>query len=133
MSSKIAKNIVTILCDDIRQEVGNKDSLMGVYHEDIIFDKLPNFMQRLSIAAYFTKLNFSVSKCEIVLTLPDHEPKIVPLDHLPKAKEGENLKVHFTAGHLQVTKPGDAKIEIILNGDKKTKAVHKFAIKLRNT
>lgn len=38
---KIAKEIKTILCDDVRQEVGGKMSLMGIYSKDIVVNKVP--------------------------------------------------------------------------------------------
>ena len=38
---KIAKKYKTLLCDDIRQEVGGKISLMGIYGRDIVVAKTP--------------------------------------------------------------------------------------------
>ena len=38
---KLAKSIKTIMCDDVRNEVGGKMSLMGIYGRDIIIAKTP--------------------------------------------------------------------------------------------
>ena len=32
---------ITLICDDIRQEVGGKQSLMGLYNDAIIFEANP--------------------------------------------------------------------------------------------
>ena len=42
----------TLWCDDIRQEVGNKPSLMGVYNGELVMPTLPSVLPRL--AAYIT-------------------------------------------------------------------------------
>ena len=45
---KIAKKITTIVCDDARQEMGGKISLMGVYSGDLIVNKVPALLPTLS-------------------------------------------------------------------------------------
>ena len=39
----------TLWCDDIRQEVGNKPSFMGVYTGGIVLPSLPIFLPRLCV------------------------------------------------------------------------------------
>ncbi|NTV93959.1 MAG: hypothetical protein HGA75_00895 [Thiobacillus sp.] len=39
--------LVAQFCDDVRQEVGNKYSLMGCYTEELIVDKLPAVLPKL--------------------------------------------------------------------------------------
>ena len=131
MSTKIAKQIITLLCDDIRQEVGNKDSLMGVYHENVYLGEVPAFLQRLSFAAYISSLKLPLEQGEIFLTLPGDERKKIPVGGFPKSGVGTNVKFHLTFGHLEIRDTGPAIIEIILNNDKKLKIVHKFNIELR--
>ena len=41
--------VVAQFCDDIRQEVGNKHSLMGCYGDEIIFETLPAVLPKLCI------------------------------------------------------------------------------------
>lgn len=40
-----------IYCDDVRQEVGNKQSLMGVYPGDLYLEALPAVLPKLCIVA----------------------------------------------------------------------------------
>jgi hypothetical protein len=42
----------SIFCDDIRQEVGQKMSLMGVYHGELHVSALPTFLAKLCIAVF---------------------------------------------------------------------------------
>lgn len=51
--------IHTIWCDDIRQEIGNKPSLMGVYTGQLILPQLPMTLQRLGV---FSTLSSPVAK-----------------------------------------------------------------------
>lgn len=39
--------LMTQYCDDVRQEVGNKFSLMGCYTEELIVEKMPAVLQKL--------------------------------------------------------------------------------------
>lgn len=39
--------VIAQFCDDIRQEIGNKYSLMGCYGDEMVFDKLPAVASKL--------------------------------------------------------------------------------------
>ena len=47
-----ARYVHTIWCDDIRQELGNKPSFMGVYTGGIVIDALPIILPRLSVVSW---------------------------------------------------------------------------------
>ena len=70
---KIAKKVSSVICDDIRMEVGNKHSYMGVYN-DMHFKKIPALIKNLSMGIMFHKLNIDVSKISSTITLPGKEP-----------------------------------------------------------
>ena len=53
--TKVADKITTIICDDIRREIGNKDSLMGIY-QDVIILSIPGILPRLSLMAFLRGL-----------------------------------------------------------------------------
>ena len=40
---------LTIICDDLRQEIGRKLSFMGVYDEAIVFKTLPARVQKIAL------------------------------------------------------------------------------------
>ena len=44
-----ARILVSLFCDDIRQELGNKFSLMGCYGDEIIVEKLPAALPKLCV------------------------------------------------------------------------------------
>ena len=43
------RHLFGLFCDDIRQEVGNKLSLMGCYGPDLVVDALPAVLPRLCV------------------------------------------------------------------------------------
>ena len=48
------RTIHAVWCDDVRQEVGNKPSLMGVYINSMVFQSLPIVMPRLSVFVWIS-------------------------------------------------------------------------------
>ncbi|MBI5886554.1 MAG: hypothetical protein HZB85_08245 [Deltaproteobacteria bacterium] len=54
MNKHLPKHEFTLIADDIRFEIGNKNSLMGVYENDIIFPSLPAELPQLR---FFTRLS----------------------------------------------------------------------------
>ena len=42
----------SIVCDDIRQEVGNKISFMGIYQSELLLAQFPSTLPRLCFAVY---------------------------------------------------------------------------------
>ena len=51
-----------LICDDIRQEMGGKQSLMGLYNDAIIFEPSPEGVPawpKLMRLGFFTRLSFS--------------------------------------------------------------------------
>lgn len=48
--SNFQRHVEVTYCDDIRQEVGNKTSMMGVYSADLVIKSFPAEIQKLCIA-----------------------------------------------------------------------------------
>lgn len=42
------RHVITLICDDVRQELGNKLSIMGIYDDTIIPSELPARLQKLA-------------------------------------------------------------------------------------
>ncbi len=53
---KLADKTYSILCDDVRLEIGNKHSLMGVYAGTIIVTKVPSLLPKVCLVLCFEKL-----------------------------------------------------------------------------
>lgn len=45
------RQLNVIYCDDVRQEVGNKQSFIGVYAADLIVDRLPATLPKFCVVA----------------------------------------------------------------------------------
>jgi hypothetical protein len=43
------RSLTSIFCDDVRQEIGNKHSLMGIYGLDLFVDQIPAILPKLCI------------------------------------------------------------------------------------
>lgn len=96
--------IHTIWCDDIRQEIGNKPSLMGVYTGQLILPQLPMTLQRLGV---FSTLSSPVTrpinsgiKIEVkrddghaLLTIEADSPEFTPL-----AQDEEVTRIQIGTG-----------------------------------
>ena len=48
--SKISRHLEVIFCDDIRSEVGNKSSYMGIYTRELTIPSAPLLLAKLCIA-----------------------------------------------------------------------------------
>lgn len=59
-----------VYCDDIRHEIGNKMSFMGIYNAEMYFNEFPSLLPKLSIVAYCqTNVHKLIKdlKCEIYI------------------------------------------------------------------
>ena len=59
-------NAVGFFCDDIREEVGQKDSVMGIYPDNITVPVIPGNFQRLCI---YVRLNIQIEWDQAEITL----------------------------------------------------------------
>lgn len=90
-------------CDDIRQEVGNKRSLIGVYTRDLFVQAIPVTLPKLGIVVSiltpidrpFQKLSLRVQQGEVVLISTDdlvagfQSLSEAPLDDLDRESDGQ--------------------------------------------
>lgn len=64
--------VFAVFCDDIRHEIGNKASLIGIYNGDLLASELPIFMPRLGIMFQLrTPLDFELSNVTYRVSLGD--------------------------------------------------------------
>jgi len=79
------RSIHAIWCDDMRQEVGNKPSFMGVYTNNIVFQSLPAVLHRLSIFSWIsTPIDHQFEKLVIKVVRDDN---FVLMELTPDIKE----------------------------------------------
>lgn len=126
---KIAKEIHTILCDDIRTEIGNKVSLMGVYAEDIILNKIPFVFPHLCLAIFIRGLKEKFSKLRVTFKVPNGKPVEIFSEIPPSASEGSNFKMLIQISPVKIEEAGQAEFELRFDDAAKPNATHKFMIK----
>lgn len=74
MESKNLKLIYTLLCDDVRIEMGNKISLMGIF-QNIMVEKLPVSLIKFAVINHWTGVgNHST---EVRILAPDRNNVVV--------------------------------------------------------
>lgn len=76
-----------IICDDIRQEIGNKMSFIGVYQEDIVVSILPFTFPKLCFSLNYSKVQGGAS---IVISFQNPSGK--ELSELPEFVLPDDLK-----------------------------------------
>ena len=128
---RLAKNQFTILCDDVRQEVGEKRSLMGIYSNKLILKKLPAFLSKLCLVAFLEDLQKPISNAKARILNPQMEPiETMNVPHLEPVAAGEDLQIVFAFTPFKVEASGDAKIEIYFNDAVKPQIIHSYKIEI---
>lgn len=125
---KTAKQINSILCDDIREEKGNKLSLMGMYGGDVIVNDFPSILPKLCLFVQLIQLQTLLSK-EINVTV--HAPQTSEIKMTlapPNAKIGHNVILGIQITPFRFNAPGEALIELREANSKGPFLTHKFNI-----
>lgn len=132
MAVKKPKYEYSIICDDIRQEVGNKLSFMGIYGPDIVVPEVPFTFPQLCAAISYKDVK-SGDSFSVKITDPAGKLIGKPIKgSVPQDAEGGIKFMMFAKfAPLQVEEVGALKMEIIFNNDKSTKIVIPILIKLR--
>jgi len=125
---KFAKKIHSIVCDDIREEINNKVSLMGVYGKEIIFNQLPAILPKLYFLIMIEDVSKKFSEVTLTLKLPGSKTQIFKRPTPPKLKTGLNLNLIFGFSPFKVEKAGEARFEVRVGDSKRTNYVHKLGI-----
>ena len=126
---ELAERVFTILSDDARQELGGKNSLMGIYIGEIVFASIPAMLPKLAFTILLEKTKKIIDEVEVKLfTPPKTEPVTFKLDSPPNQKLGGNAVITVMFSPFRVEATGEAKIEIRFGDEKKPSIVHPFTI-----
>jgi len=133
MPVRIPKFEYFIICDDIREEVGNKMSFMGVYGPDIFVPSFPFVFPLLCMAIYYSNTK-SGDSFSIKFKHPNGRIIGKAISGTVPGKDHKNLKFTMLAkfAPLKIEKEGLCKLEIAFNNDNKTKQIIKIPFKKRN-
>jgi hypothetical protein len=126
---KAPKHEFTLLCDDIRQEMGGKTSLMGMYDHHIVVPQVPFVLPKVCFYTRFSRMD-GTFKFSFSIVSPSAERKDIIRDsdvEIPDgAKEGT---FNVIASPFEVT--GEGIYEVIIGltkGADRFEYVYKFAI-----
>jgi len=125
---KIADKITLILCDDVREETGNKYSLMGVYGAELVFANLPALLPKLCLSVMLNDVKADFGECNVTVKLPETDPTQIRLD-VSGNIIGQNITLFAVMVPFRAKCAGEAKVEVRFAGNSKPSVVHKFQIK----
>ena len=126
---KAPKHEFTLLCDDIRQEMGGKTSLMGIYDHHIVVPQVPFVLPKVCFYTRFGRMDGQF-KFSFSIVSPNGERKDIIRDsdvQIPEgAKEGT---FNVIASPFEVNAEGVFEVIIgLTKGTDRFEYVYKFAI-----
>lgn len=128
---KIAKKITSIICDDARQEIGGKISLMGIY-TDIVINKTPSLLPMLSFVVILEGVKRKFKDMKVVLTIPEIKPLEISMKAPGNLEIGGNNNFVFAVSPLKIEAPGKGLFEFFVEDDEKPSIKHDFIITSNN-
>ena len=129
MPRKLPKFEYSIICDDIRQEIGNKLTLVGTYNGLIIVPKLPYTIPKLCIFVQYRDIR---AGDRFLLELTDPASKII---HevinitVPAGQKPSKMRLFGVFSPLIVEKEGRYTLSITVNDNEKKKQEILFDVK----
>ena len=117
------------MCDDVRRELGNKMSLMGVYGEDIILNRLPINLKSLVFVLILEKIARPFKKIVVTLKLPKDNPNELTIDAPKKIDLKMNMNLAIGFSPVLIKNTGKAKVEFRFDDDEKPRIGYSFNIK----
>ncbi len=126
---KAPKHEFTLLCDDIRQEMGGKTSLMGLYDHHIVVPEVPFALPKVCFYTRFSRMDGQF-KFSFSVVSPNGDRKDIIRDsdvQIPEgAKEGT---FNVIASPFEVVAEGVYEVIIgLTRGADRFEYVYKFAI-----
>ena len=134
--SDLGRHVQTIFCDDVRQEVGNKNSLMGVYAAEMKFSSLPTIVPQLCVLVQVrTPKDRPIRSLQITVTLGEATLAnfIAPPESLPTSAASVSyfsgldqddelgclsIGAAFHIMGFSVAIPGAVRVHVIADGEK---------------
>jgi len=123
----------TIICDDIRQEIGNKLTFIGIYGPQILVTKIPYVFPKLCFVAICEDV-VSGDAFSIELKNPSGEQLGTTITgSVPESIKGIiQFQIFAIFSPLEVKQEGEYKLEIIFNDNDKWRYEIIFPIKIPN-
>jgi len=127
----IAKKYTVLLCDDVRNEVGNKLSFMGIYGPELWVGKLPAMMPHLCFVVILDTIQQSFTSAKAKVSLPGAEPVLLPIQAAPGPPPGSHHTIIVALAPAKIPQEGRAKFELFFFDEEHPRIVHEFFIRER--
>src|SRR5437016_3218200 len=111
-------HVSTHICDDVREERGNKLSLMGLYDEAILFPRLPARLPKLCVFQRWTEArDVRTVRIEIDGTSLDGAHRLEGrVDYAPGESRKEKLQITVGVAPVAFGREGTLVISTYFNG-----------------
>jgi hypothetical protein len=129
MPRKQPKFEYSIICDDIRQEVGNKLTFVGTYQDLIVVPKLPFTFPKL---CFFVQYGDISAGDRFLLELADPSNKIIDKAiniTVPAGQKSGKMRLFGVFSPIRVEKEGQYTLGVTINGNEKKKQEILFNVK----
>lgn len=130
MARRYPKLVYHFICDDIRQELGNKISLMGIYPGNVMFMPIPSVIPKLCFHLEFSQLR-PADNLEIQFLDQDNK-KVISINNIKVPEKKPRLSVGvLEVGFLgiNIKKEGTYRLVIAFGEEEKAKQEIKIEIK----
>lgn len=127
MKTKIAKKTFTLLCDDVRKEVGNKYSFMGVYGKKIIVSRIPAVLSKICLVVMLDDVKQDAIFGEVQFR-QDGAETIKLKFNLSKKSKDIDVNLILVASPFKIEKAGIITIEIYFFDEEKPSITHKVIV-----
>ncbi|MBW2370748.1 MAG: hypothetical protein JRH15_22990 [Deltaproteobacteria bacterium] len=126
----VAEEAFVIVCDDVRNEVGDKISLMGIYSRDVIVPKVPTILQKLSFV--LTLRGIKKKFKSVWVTIKCKGTKEPLLEQKLQVDPGPANNLHLIAqfAPFRIDKTGVYRLEYKFSKKKTPDLVHEIEIKV---
>ena len=126
---KAPKHEFTLLCDDIRQEMGGKTSLMGLYDHHIVVPQVPFVLPKVCFYTRFSRMD-GTFKFSFSIVSPGGERKDIIRDSAVEIPDGaKEGTFNVIASPFEVGAEGVYEVIIgLTKGADRFEYVYKFAI-----
>lgn len=125
----VAKKYTVLLCDDVRNEVGNKLSVMGIYGPELWLGKVPAVMPKLCFVVLFEHIERSFVSAKARVSMPGYDAVELPIQALPGPQPGSNHTIIVALAPAKIGQEGRARFEFSLEGETEPQIVHEFLIR----
>ena len=121
----------TIICDDIRQEIGNKHTFIGIYGPNILVTKIPYVFPKLCFVIFCEDVKGGdVFSIELKNPSGEQLGNTITGSTPEKIKGNIQFQIFAIFSPLDVKQEGEYKLEITYNDNEKWRYEIKFFIKI---